>query len=245
MKNLLILLSISFIIFSCQKENSTTSNNSSSFIKSMVVSSTRADVELEFASYYSETEGKYLSFKNAAYFSDNNTEANVTFGGIEIAKLNNHYENSPYSNENSTNGYIESSTHAIGQVGTFNVAGSSTINDFSSDIYIPIAINATYVCDAEGIQINWNIDPRIDNNIFGVLINYTPNDNDSKDVIKYYQFNQNEGSAIIPISDLFDAPSGAKINLTYARGVYFDEEMSGKIVRTFAYTYGDGIVFKN
>ncbi|MCU0351389.1 MAG: hypothetical protein MUF43_11270 [Flavobacterium sp.] len=246
MKNLFIVLSISLLIASCSKENSNSStNNTSSYLKSMIINSAKSDIDLEFASYYSETENKFLSFLNAAYFADKKTEAIVTFNDIVISKLENHYVNSPYFNKNSTSGYEEASLKAIGNTGVFKVTNSSTINDFSSDIYIPIAIQPTISYTNEGIKMAWNIDSKIDNDVFGVMVNYTPANDNSKDIVKYYKFSQKTGNAMIPISDLQDVPYQGKINLTYARGVYFDKKIDEKLVRTFSYTYGDASVFKD
>ena len=238
----LFLLSFTFI--ACNKEgneqNGLDSLKYKSFntIEEALLGTEDADLILSFAYNYNSTSNRFYSFNNSAFFQKTkNTQGQVFFNDLPIAKVANGYANNQFTNnQNSTEGYKATSEKAIGTIGRFKVINSPDIADFISEIYITKPIIANFVKVGNSIQINWSVDDKIDNDIFGVELSY---ELDNKYYTKSYAFSQITGNSQINVNELKDIVSGTVVNIRYSRGIWKDININGKNVRTIAYTFAN------
>jgi hypothetical protein len=228
-----------FTISSCQKETPEASKLSAPEMYNILKSTSGSvDLYMVVAFQYNLRSNLPTSFQNHVHFFSKKTEAEVKFNGIPIAVL----PNQGYLNDDGTTSftpnYQQVTKEAIGHNANFSVANSSEVENFSTEIYVPQPIKSNFNKNNNQLNITWNVDVNIDNDFLLVHLVYDIG-NETHNEIK--TLSQSAGSGTIDVSHI---PAGTHTTVEFYRGVYKDEKISGKLVRTVAYTYTFGGSFK-
>lgn len=250
MKKLFYFCFLGLFLFACNKENLINNESDAKIdIRSIFGGNDNEYVYFALSSNYGDSyygNSKIASFSNEARFADNSIEGNVFFNDSPIAldDSGQYFLNSTNANEHSTPGYELVCKDAIGKTGRFKLENFNNIRDCFIDIYIPDYIIPKVNSNSDGVSIEWNVDNNINNNIFGVFLTYSDSNDPSKDFIKHYIFDQSLGSAFINNEDLHSIPYGARVSLTFARGIMLTKTIDSKLVKALAYTMANGTFYK-
>ncbi|HHH54578.1 MAG TPA: hypothetical protein ENK91_13035 [Bacteroidetes bacterium] len=250
MKNLFYFLLAVLLFSNCTKDetvNDSTNNLLSLDLRSFYQNGSDEYADFIFSAFYDPTD-ETSRFSNEVRFSDESTDGDVFFNGTKIPVFKTPYfigyMNSYNSNPNSTENFDVVCRKSVGKIGNFKASGFNNISDFDIDINIPEYITPQIISNSNGIKISWNIDTKLNNDIFGVLLNYDDG-TEFGGLLKSYIFDQNSGQGLINISDLNSVPSGSRIRIYYIRGNTVEKTIDDKLIKAIAYTYGSKTVKKS